>query len=411
MDTRVELLSRVGRSGSAELLRARLVGPAGFSRPILLKRLTEQQSREPRQVERLRTEALLTALVQHPHVLPVIGLVPLERGFGVAWADSRVTDLQRILEICATQRKRFAPHVALGIGWILAGALARAHTRSDERLGLAGIAHGDLSPSNVLVDEHGQVLLVDFGIGLPPVTGPETSPLARIGRLHGKPGYMSPEVVVRGVIGPLSDQFSLGTLVWEMLTLRRLFAGKDSAETLKNVAVAHIEDRFARHPEVPPFVQQILTRALSRAPEERFANMEEFQDALLAANPAGYFGIETELARVIEELAPIPPDVPIELDVGPLTARPRGRTRVTPRMILLVQDDDGRLAGGDPDEPEAWQEVETLETPEILSALDAAADASPLVLPRRTGEIPAAVVAPPPLPESVLEPPPLPPLR
>jgi len=409
---RVELLTRVGRSGSAELLRGRLIGPGGFSRPALVKRLPSAQAHDRRHVERLRTEALLTAHVTHPNVLPVLGLVQLERGeLGVAWADVRVTDLQRVLEICATQRKRLSQRLVLGIGWHIAGALAAAHERSDERLGLSGIAHGDLSPSNVLIDVRGHVLLVDFGIGVSAGSGaPGGLAMARLGRLHGKPGYMSPELVVRGVIGPRSDFFALGTLLWEMLTLRRLFAGKDAAETLKNVAVAQVDERFARHPELPPFVQDVLKRCLRRAPEERWASARELQDALVATHPQGFFGIEDELARVVAELAPIPPDSPIELEPEAVVSRPRARSRKTPRMILLVKDNLGQLLGAEPDEGDegAWSEAET---PEILGVLEDAPDVAPLEIASvgaHGAGLAEAVVAPPPLPDAAPEPPPLP---
>ncbi|MCC6622474.1 MAG: serine/threonine protein kinase [Deltaproteobacteria bacterium] len=398
--TRVELLARVGRSGSAELFRARLHGPAGFSRPALVKRLPAAQAHDRRHVERLRTDALLSAHVHHANVMPVLGLVQLERGeLGVAWADARVTDLQRVLEICATQRKRIAPHVVLGIGWHIAGALAAAHERADERLGLSGIAHGELSPSNVLIDERGHLLLVDFGIGIP--SGAAASggmAMVRLGRLHGKPGYMSPELVVRGVIGPRSDLFTLGTLLWEMSTLKRLFAGKDAAETLKNVAVAQVDERFARHPELPPFVQDVLRRCLRRAPEERWASARELQDALVAAYPQGFFGIEDELARIVAELAPIPPDAPLELEAEAATARPRARSRLTPRMILPVHADVELVYAAEGDE-DAWSEAET---PEILDVLEDAPDVAPLELASvgaRGEGLAAAVVAPPPLPD------------
>lgn len=376
VDPRVELIARIGRSGSTELFRGRLAGPHGFSRPVLVKRLRPEAGRDLRQIERLKTEAMLSARIPHPNVLPVLDTALVDGELVVLHADARVTDLLRLLEICAVQRRRISPRLVLGIGWVIADALAVAHRRADAGLGLAGIAHGDLSPSNILIDETGRILLVDFGIGL--FEQPSGPPLNKLGRLHGKPGYMSPELVVRGVIGARSDLFALGTLLWEMLTLKRLFAGKDAAETLRNVAVAQVDERFARHPEIPPFVQDLLKKALRRQPDERWADARELQDALVQSHPQGFFGIEQELAALVAEVAPIPPDAPLELDRSS-DPKPRARSRVTPRMILQVPEE---AIIDLQDAPAEWLEAEA---PEVLGVLEGEPlDLEPPPLPTTT---------------------------
>ncbi|MFO0745644.1 MAG: serine/threonine-protein kinase [Myxococcota bacterium] len=389
------MTARIGRSGSAELFRGLLAGPSGFTRPVLVKRLRSEVVRDPRQVERLRTEALLTARVPHPNVLSVIDTVLIDGELVVAHEDAKITDLLRLLEICATQRRRLPPRVVLGIGWQIADALAVAHHRADAALGLAGIAHGDLSPSNVLIESSGRILLVDFGIGLH--AQPSGPPLNKLGRLHGKPGYMSPELVVRGVIGPRSDFFALGTLLWEMLTLRRLFSGKDAPETLRNVALAQIDERFARHPEVPPFVQDVLRKALRRQPDERYADAREFQEALIQCHPQGFFGIEVELARLVEEIAPIPPDAPIELDVAGIS-RPRAKSRVASRMILPTTPGSVLAEPLSEDPGEQWSEAEA---PEIVDVLDGLNALPPLQLDALPPPLPPEPppLGPPPLPK------------
>lgn len=408
----MELTGRIGRSGSAELFRGRLKGPSGFYRTALIKRLRPDLVRDQRQIDRLRTEAILTARVIHPNVLGVLDTLLVDGELMVAHEDHKITDLQRLLEICATQRRRLPARLILGIGWLIADALAVAHAAVDPDLGIVGIAHGDLSPSNILINGSGRILVADFGIGLHPQPGGQR--LNKLGRLHGKPGYMSPELVVRGVIGPRSDFFALGTLLWEMLTLRRLFSGKDSSETLRNVALAQVDERFARHTEIPPFVQDVLKKALRRQPDERYVDARELQEVLVQAHPQGFFGIEAELAHYVNELAPIPGDEPLELESA-ATSRPRGRSRVASRMILHVPDEAAASAEAaaavardewqvEPDEPEVIETFDSTSVPPL--------DLEPPPLPPPPFGTSSLSTATPPLDEEdiALLLPPLPPL-
>ncbi len=402
--SRITLTRRAFRSGSSEFWRGRLVGAGGFSRPVLVKRLAPDFAAEPRLVERERAEALLTARLAHPNVLTVFDYCLVDGQAVTVLEDLAVVELLTLLERMTVARRRLAPRLALGIAWSVLNALVHAHGRGDPSLGIAGIAHGDLSPSNILIDTSGRVLLRDFGIPLqaaqapaaaspaePDAPTPQPEPLARLGRLHGKPGYMSPELVTRGVLSPRSDVFAVGILLYELITFRRLFGGRDGAETLKAVALAQVDDRISRHAgDLPMPLRELIRRALRRQPDERFASAHEMLRALEAFFPGNPHEVGPELAHLVNEVAP-PQDEDAEpdADLTP-TQRKRSGRRAPPRMILPLGDDPEFEAGFDT--TELWANGTPPPEVDVAALL---AEIEP--------------VGPPPLPPEAIEPPPLPP--
>lgn len=388
--SRITLLRRAFRSGTSETWRARLAGAGGFSRTVLVKRLCPEVAAEPRHVERDRTEALLTARLCHPNVLTVFDFCMHEGQAVTVYEDVHAVELLRLLERATALRRPPAPRLALGIVRGVLQALDHAHRRAGQ--GHVGIAHGDLSPSNVLVEASGRVLVRDFGI---PLQGGGPEPIARPGRLYGKPGYMCPELVTRGVVTPRSDLFAVGILLFELLTFRRLFSAKDGAETLKAVALAQVDERIARSAgDLAMPLRELMRRALRRQPDERFASASDMLRSIEAYFPGSPHDVAPELAHFVGEVAP-----PEEDDVAPgiaPNARPRSGRRAPSRMILPVADEPSIQA-----ESEAialWSNAMPPPLPEVEALL---ADIEPVGPP----PLPPDAYAPPPLPP---EPPPLP---
>jgi len=425
--SRITLLKRAFRSGSSEFWRARLSGAGGFSRPVLVKRLTSDVAAEPRLVERERAEALLTGRLVHPNILAVLDYCLVDGQAVTVLEDVRAVDLLHLLERATVERRRLAPRLALGIAWSVLNALVHAHNRADPTLGIAGIAHGDLSPSNILIDMSGRVLLRDFGIPLqsPPKQAPggpigpggvdaamsaaagndpgvpAGEPLARLGRLHGKPGYMSPELVTRGIISPRSDVFAVGILLYELITFRRLFGAKDGAETLKAVALAQVDERITRYAgDLPMPLRELMRRALRRQPDERFASAADMLRALEAFFPGNPHEVAPELAHFVNDLAPPEEDDTASDDAAQPVRRRSGR-RTPSRMILpptgatanaaealptaeVVPDDDFEA------EFEATQLWANNTPPPLVDVVTLLADIEP--------------VGPPPLPPEAMEP-------
>lgn len=323
-----------------------------------MKRLSPEVASEPRHVERERAEALLTGRLVHPNILPVLDYCLLDGQAVTVLDDVHAVDLLHLLERATTERRRLAPRLALGIAWSVLNALVHAHNRADPSMGIAGIAHGDLSPSNILIEHTGRVLLRDFGIPLqaspPDAAGNPTEPLARLGRLHGKAGYMSPELVTRGVITPRSDVFAVGILLYELITFRRLFGAKDGAETLKAVALAQVDDRILRYAgELPMPLRELMRRALKRQPDERFATAYDMLRALEAFFPGNPHEVGPELAHFVAELALDTVEEDSVVEATPSARRRTGR-RTPSRMILPAAGEPESEFEADFDATQHW---------------------------------------------------------
>ena len=154
----------------------------------------------------------------------------------------------------------------------LAGALHAAHQHD--------VIHRDLKPDNVLVDDQGQPHLLDFGLA----RDQAEASISAEGDLAGTPYYMSPEQVLgeRAELGPTTDVFSLGVLLYELLTLRRPFRGKDLGAVLGVIAEAVVQPPSQLNPSLPRDLEAICLRALQREPENRYPTAQALADDLAA---------------------------------------------------------------------------------------------------------------------------------
>ncbi len=390
-NSRITLYRRAFRSGSSEFWRGRLTGAAGFWRPVLVKRLAPELATDARLVEQERTEALLTAHLVHPNILTVLDYGLHDGQPATLHENVIAVDLLHLLERATTERRRIPSRLALHIARGVLAALSHSHRHIEERLGFVGIAHGDLSPTNILIDQSGHIRVRDFGIPLQP--SPQ-GPIGRLGRLHGKPGYMSPELVTRGILGPRSDLFAVGILLYELTSFRRLFTGKDNTETLRKVALAQVEERLSRLAiEMPTAPVDALTRALQRQPDDRFASADEM---LFALSAYGIEDVAADLAAFIAEVAP-PIDEETPAPDGTIEVRPRSGRRAASRMILPNTPADDELAPESPHaviiDEEDWLDATPPPLPQMPEVEVMLADIDPVGPPPLPGD-----TVPPPLP-------------
>jgi serine/threonine-protein kinase len=150
------------------------------------------------------------------------------------------------------------PDVDLAV--FIASRVCRALQYVFER---SAIVHRDVSPSNIMMTREGTVKLIDFGIATRSGTRDDT--------LTGKPAYMAPEMVVELRADSRSDLFSLGTVLFEMLTGRRLFTGKTTAEVLEQVIAGEYPSPRSLNPDIPDGALEIVRKALQREPRKRYA--------------------------------------------------------------------------------------------------------------------------------------------
>ncbi len=284
---------------------AKLSGELGFEKLVVVKTIRAELASDPRFVELFASEAKTAVSLSHPNITPIYELGRADDGTlytAMGWVDG--PSLAQWIDRRRNQGSEgFEIGAALAIVRELLDALAHAHSREQGR---TPVVHRDVTPRNVLVERSGRVQLVDFGIAKPAGTG---------GGVQGSAGYMAPEQARGEPVDPRADLFSVGTLLYELLTLEQAFPHE---------GIWSLPDMRAIHPRLRP----LLERALALDPAERFTDARAFL---------------REVAALQAELAPgyASPDLSAALReqfstrgwTNPEIVRPAGATpstRVTP---------------------------------------------------------------------------------
>jgi serine/threonine-protein kinase len=238
-----------------------LIGQAGFQRPIVIKQL---KNHDPAHLRLFVDEARRYALLDHENIGRIFDFEQVggELCIILEYIDgwTLVDYLERHGELGRL------PDVDLSV--FIVSRVCRALQYVFEK---AAIVHRDISPSNIMMTSEGTVKLIDFGIA--------TRSGTRDSSLTGKPSYMAPEMVLELRADNRSDLFSLGTVLFEMLTGEKLFRGGTTGEVLEQVVSAQIPSARSRNPAIPDGVLAILRRALQRDPAHRFTSAGEMGEA------------------------------------------------------------------------------------------------------------------------------------
>jgi len=296
--TRYELLDRIGVGGMAEIFRGKAVAAGGFEKPVAIKRILPHLSQDKRFVELLIAEAKVLSLLKHRNIVQIydVGLGDDGQYFLVMeYVDGK--DLGAVQRGLETRRRRIAFDLALHVGAEICEALEHAHSARAPDGKPMSLVHRDVSPSNVLLSRAGEVKLTDFGIA----KRAEQESTGH-GAVRGKFAYISPEQARNEHIEPRSDVFSVGILLWELVTNRRLFSGLSDMDALRAVREAQVPRPREFDPKLAPDVDALIMAALSPEPRVRptagqlGAKLRSMRYALevTVGDPA------TELARTID---------------------------------------------------------------------------------------------------------------
>ncbi len=272
-----ELVQRLGMGGMAEVWKARAVGPQGFARTVVLKRVLPHLVRDPDFVKMFIAEARLSARLMHSNIVQVFELGETNGEYFLAMEYVRGSDLVAVLRARA-QKGPLPVGAAAYVIREVCRALDYAHNLRDDEGRLLRLIHRDVSPSNVMIGFDGGVKLLDFGIAK--ALGERSDHRTATGTLKGKFGYMAPELVEGRPIDHRSDLFSAGIMLHEMLTQRRLFKGVSDMQTLALVRAAVVPPPSEHNDQVTPELDRITLKSLARDPDERFATCGELAMAL-----------------------------------------------------------------------------------------------------------------------------------
>jgi len=258
IDQRYELRTLVGSGGMADVY---LAGDEVLGREVALKLLKERYAEDEEFVERFKREARSAAALSSPYIVPIFDWGETEDGTYYITMEYLPggTLKDRIMATGA-----LPPQAATEVALQVAEALKAAHVR--------GVVHRDIKPRNILLADSGHAKVADFGIA----RAVEATTISHAGDILGSARYMSPEQAAGDPVGPASDLYSLGVVLYEMLTGRVPF----EVETPADVPVRHVVAPPRRpkevNPEVPEGLDAITMRLLATNPEGRYGSADEF---------------------------------------------------------------------------------------------------------------------------------------
>ncbi len=272
-----ELIEPIATGGMAEVYRARMQGVEGFQKIVAIKRILPHLTDNHEFVTMFVDEAKLAAQLQHPNIVHIYDLGKIERSYYIAMEYIDGRDLRSILHTLEEKRARLPLGLALFICSRIAAALDYAHHRHDLQGKAMALVHRDVSPQNVLISYDGDIKLCDFGIAKAASKASHT----RSGALKGKLQYMSPEQAWgKDDIDHRSDIFSIGLVLYEMLTGRKGFAGDSELSILEQVRSPRLIPPRELDPAIPPEVERVVMKALKENREERYQTAAELASDL-----------------------------------------------------------------------------------------------------------------------------------
>jgi serine/threonine-protein kinase len=253
---RYEILDKLGEGAMGIVYRARDVA---LGRVVALKMLSADIGAEDELHQRFEREAEAIGRLNHPNIVKVYDLGESEGHLFMAMELLEGEDLRTLIErrteVPLADRVRILGEICEGLGY--------AHAK--------GVVHRDIKPANIVVTSAGRVKLLDFGLARVATRGTIT----RRGVILGTPDYMSPEQAMGKTVDPRSDIFSAGGVFYEFLTLQKPFKGKTLHSVLYQIISEEPDPVLTLNPDVPARLAAVVHKMLHKAPERRYASMDD----------------------------------------------------------------------------------------------------------------------------------------
>lgn len=270
------LLERVSVGGMAEVFRARPFNAPNFRRFLAVKRILPNLAEDEEFISMFVDEAKIAVQLNHRNVCQIYELGRLNGSYYIVMEYIPGKNLLQMQNRFRQEKRIMSVTQAAFLISRICDGLDYSHRKTSDDGRPLSIIHRDVSPQNVLVSYEGEVKVIDFGIARAATRNEQT----QVGVLKGKFGYMSPEQANGEDVDRRSDVFAVGTLMWEMLTARRLFHGEGDYATLELVRSCKIEPPSSKNSRVPPEIDAIVMKALAANRDERYQWASEMGEDL-----------------------------------------------------------------------------------------------------------------------------------
>jgi serine/threonine protein kinase len=318
---RYELIKRIAVGGMGEIYLAKSRGTAGFEKTVIIKKILDHLAEEEEFVTKFLDEGRIVVNLTHGNIVPVFDMGEEDGEYFIAMEYLPARDLRDVLTRLRkgdptssdqsssdqsssdqTSPDRLIPaHLAVHICIEVCKGLDYAHRRTDDAGNPLDIVHRDVSPSNILISKDGEVKIIDFGIARAASRAAKTVS----GRIQGKICYMSPEQAGGKSVDARSDVFSTGVVLYEMLTGRRPFQGDSDLQSLDLVRQCQFDTPSDVNPDIPPELDAIVNKALSRDRQTRYQSSDELHVELLEWLYSGGRAVTSQqLSEFVRDLFP-----------------------------------------------------------------------------------------------------------
>ncbi len=271
------LLEKINAGGMAEVYLSKSIGANGINKFLAIKRILSQFADNREFIEMFKEEAKIAVNLNHNNVVSIIDFKASQNQLYLVMEYVQGQNLRQILQ----QKKKKG--LSLSLDFIVymirevAAGLDHAHRCVDRGTGKPlNIIHRDMSPQNIMVSYDGEVKIVDFGIAKAEAAGEST----RVGTLKGKFSYMSPEQAEGLVVDQVSDLFSIGIILWELIADDRLFVANNEMNILKRIKECDVPELRRVNPTVPAELERIVKKTLMKDKSLRYQSSADLQKDL-----------------------------------------------------------------------------------------------------------------------------------
>ena len=270
------LISLLASGGMGEVFLAKMEGPAGFARTVVIKRILPHLSRDPTFVQMFLDEARVAAQLVHPNIVQVIELGEHEGNYFIAMEYVHGLSARAMRQAASGRGAVLPPQVVARILSQALQGLHYAHTAVNDEGRPLDVIHRDVSPDNIMVAYSGTVKVLDFGIA----KAADAATTTRTGTVKGKYGYMSPEQLLAEKIDPRADLYAAGVVAYELLAGHRPYTAPSEAALVRKILDTPLPPLVEAAPHVPEDLAAIVTLALEKDGEKRYTTAEAFAVAL-----------------------------------------------------------------------------------------------------------------------------------